>query len=124
MRQRLHEILGEREFFLRNLALNLLLEFSVPFKFSDKTIFENYSLFVAAFGCLKLNLIAVCSTEMAINFRTCSQEFKYYGEDKLVGMSAIICRGICQTDNKAAAIIERLAENKFTTPAYLALLVK
>ena len=122
--QRLHEILGGREHFLRNLALNMLLEFNVPFKFADKTIFENYSLFVAAFGCLKLNLIAVCSTDKAINFRTFNQEFKYIGDDKLIGMSAIICRGICQSEDKACAIIARLAENKFTTPAYLALLVK
>ncbi|MDE6727308.1 MAG: flagellin lysine-N-methylase, partial [Oscillospiraceae bacterium] len=122
--QRMHEMLKDRDFFLRNLALNMLFELAVPLKFSEKTIFENYSLFVAAFGCLKLNLIAVCSTEMNINFRTFGQAFKYIGDNKLIGMSAIICRGICQSDEKARNIIARMNENKFTTPAYLALLVK
>lgn len=122
--QRLREMLGKREYFLRNFALNLLLEFAVPFKYKDKTIFENYSLYVAAFGCLKLNLIAVCSTDRAIKFNTYTQSFRYVGDDKLIGMSAIFCRGICQADDKAEMIIKRLSENKFTSPAYLALLVK
>lgn len=121
---RLAETLKGREFFLRNLALNLLFEFAVPFKLEEKTIFENYSLFVAAFGCLKLNLIAVCSTEKGINFRTYEQVFNYTGDDKLIGMSAIISRGICQASGKAKMIINCLNDNKFTTPAYLALLVK
>lgn len=122
--QNLRELQKDREHFLRNLALNLLFEFSVPFKFKDKTIFENYSLYVAAVGCLKLNLIAVCSTDKSINFRTYKQVFNYTGDDKLIGMSAIICRGICQSTDKSETIIALLNENKFTSPAYLALLVK
>lgn len=122
--QNLRELQMGREHFLRNLALNLLFEFSVPFKFKDKTIFENYSLYVAAVGCLKLNLIAVCSTDKSINFRTYKQVFNYTGDDKLIGMSAIICRGICQSTDKSEKIISLLNENKFTSPAYLALLVK
>lgn len=122
--QGLREALKGREFFLRNLALNLLFEFAVPFKFEEKTILENYGLFVAAFGLLKLNLIAVCSTEKGITMRTHGQEFVYHGDDKIVGMTAIICRGICQNSNKAKMVIGLLNDNKFTTPAYLALLVK
>lgn len=121
---RLHEILNGRDFFLRNLALNLLFEFDVPFKFEDKTIFENYSLFAAAFGLLKLNMIAVCSTEKGITMHTHGQEFVYYGDDKLIGMTAIICRGVCQNKDKAKMIIGLLNDNKLTSPAYLALLVK
>lgn len=122
--QGLREALKGREFFLRNLALNLLFEFAVPFKFEEKTIFENYSLFVTAFGLLKLNLIAVCSTEKDITMRTRGQEFVYHGDDKIIGMTAIICRGICQNSSKAKMVIGLLNNNKFTTPAYLALLVK
>lgn len=120
----LREALKGREFFLRNLALNLLFEFTVPFNFEEKTIFENYSLFAAAFGLLKLNLIAVCSTEKGITMRTHGQEFVYHGDDKLIGMTAIICRGICQNASKAKTIIGLMNDNKFTSPAYLALLVK
>lgn len=122
--QGLRESLKGREFFLRNLALNLLFEFAVPFKFEEKNILENYGLFVAAFGLLKLNLIAVCSTEKGITMRTHGQEFVYHGDDKIIGMTAIICRGICQNSSKAKMVIGLLNDNKFTTPAYLALLVK
>lgn len=120
----LNEMLKGHEFFLRNIALDLLLEFAVPLKFSDKTVLENYSLFVAAFSCLKLNMIAACSTDMGINFRTFGQIFTYHGENKLVGMSAIISRGICQSGDKENLIIKILNDNNFTSPAYLALLVK
>lgn len=120
----LREALKGREHFLRDLALDLLLEFMVPFKFTDRTIFENYSLFVTAFGLLKLNLIAVCSTEKGITMRTCGKEFVYYGDDKLIGMTALISRGICQTDNKARSILSLLKDNNFTSPACLALLIK
>ncbi len=121
----LRETLKGREFFLRNLALNLLFEFDVPFKFDDNTIFENYSLFVTAFGLLKLNLIAVCcSDEHSIRYRANGQEFVYNGDDKLIGITAIICRGICQSERKERLIIDLLNHFEFTTPAYLALLVK
>lgn len=110
--------------FLRNLALQLLLELTVPFDLEDKTIFENYSLFVVAWGCMKLNLIAVSTTEKGINFRTHGQVFTYTGEERLVGLSALISRGICQSPEKSKRILDRLNDNKFTTPAYLALLVK
>lgn len=122
--QRMHEILAGREHFLRSLALDLLLDLTVPFKFKEKSIFENYSLFITAFGCLKLELIALCSTEKKINFNTNGQSFNYTGDDKLIGMTAMICRSICQSNEKQEQIIARLNENKFTTPAYLALLVK
>lgn len=120
----MHEILAGREYFLRSLALDLLLDLSVPFKFKEKSIFENYSLFAVAFGCLKLELIALCSTEKNICFKTNGQSFDYTGDDKLVGMTAMILRGLCQSNEKQEQIIDRLKENKFTTPAYLALLVK
>ena len=122
--QRLSEMLKGREYFLRNLALNLLFEFAVPFEFEEKTIFENYSLFAVGFGCLKLNLIAACSVEEGINFRTCGLVFNYIGDDKLIGTAATICRGICQSSDKANVLLQLLNDNKFTTPAYLALLVK
>lgn len=120
----LKKTLEGREWFLRSIALNLMFEFNVPFKFKEKTIFENYALFTAAFAMLKLNMIAVCTTDRGITMNTLGQKFDYYGDDKLVGMTAIVCRGVCQNEEKAKSVIDRLNENKFTTPAYLALLVK
>lgn len=123
--QGLREALKGREYFLRNLALNLLFEFNVPFCFESHTIFENYSIFAAAFGLLKLNLIAACcSGEHNISYKTDGRKFVYEGDDKLIGTTAIICRGICQSRDKEEVIIGLLNAYKFTTPAYLALLIK
>lgn len=120
----LKKTLEGREFFLRNLALNLLFELDVPFEFKKNTISENYALYVTAFAMLKLNMIAVCSTDLGITMRTMGQSFVYKGDDKILGMTAIICRGVCQSRDKAKDVITILNSNKFTTPAYLALLVK
>lgn len=114
-----------REYFLRNLALNLLFEFDTPFYFEENSVFENYSLFATAFGLLKLNLIAACrSGENSIAYGTEGQKFVYKGDDKLIGITAMVCRGICQDHERAKVITALLKSNNFTTPAYLALLVK
>lgn len=121
----LREALKGREFFLRNLALNLLFEFNVPFCFEDHNIFENYSMFVAAFGLLKLNLIAACcSGQHNIAYSADRRKFVYEGDDKLIGITAIVCRGICQSKDKEEVILAMLNAFNFTSPAYLALLVK
>lgn len=120
----LRETLKEREYFMRNLALNLLLEFDIRFCNDDKTVFDKYSLFTMAYGMIKLNLIAVCSTDKSITKRTHGQRFVYFGDDRLIGMTAIICRNICQGDEIARKIVKLLNYNRFTTPAYLALLIK
>lgn len=121
----LREALKGREFFLRNLALNLLFEFDVPFMFEDRSMFENYSVFATAFGMLKLNMIATCVTAgHNISYTADGQKFVYNGDDKLIGITSLICRRICQDHDKAKFIIALLKSYKFTTPAYLALLVK
>lgn len=121
----LREALKGREYFLRNLALNLLLEFDVPFKFEDSSMFENYSVFAVAFGMLKLNLIATCVTAgHSISYTADGKGIVYSGDDKLIGISSLVCRKICQDRDRAKTIITLLNGYKFTTPAYLALLVK
>lgn len=123
--KKLQENLKGHEFFWRNLALGLLFEFEVPFHIDDYTMFENYSIFAVAFGLLKLNLIATCrSDDRDVKYGTNGQTFVYSGEDKLVGISAMICRSICQDRGKEKLITALLRTFNFTTPAYLALLVK
>ncbi len=123
--QYLNEIFKNRPFFLRNIALNLLFELFVPFKFKEKTIFENYSLFAVTYACIKLNMISLASMGRGkVNLGLLGKEIHYDGEDKFYGMSAIISRYICQNDRNQKAILNLLAEHKFTSPAYLALLVK
>ncbi len=121
----LNEIFKDRPFFLRNIALNLLLELAVPFKFKDKSIFENYSLFVMAYACIKLNMISLaCMGRSKINLDLFGKRINYEGEEKFYGMTSIICRCLCQNDIKQKKILDFLEEHKFTSPAYLALLVK
>lgn len=120
----LAERFKDRPFFLRNIALNLLLELAVPFTLTDKTIFENYSLFATIFACVKLNLIAieVSGKHCTMNYE--GQTFNYEGEERFAGLTAIICRKLCQNPVIQQQILGRLNEHNFTSPAYLALLVK
>lgn len=123
--ERLNEIFKDRPFYLRNIALNLLLELHIPFIFLKKTIFENYSLFAVIFACIKLNMIALAVTGTGeINLDLFGNKIHYDGEDKFVGLTAMICRSLCQSEEKQKALLKVLEEFKFTSPAYIALLVK
>lgn len=114
----------DRPFFLRNIALNLLLEYTIPFKLTEKTILENYGLFVAAFACIKLNLFAIELASDKITIEFMNQSHTFEGEERQIGLTSIICRGICQSDEKLKMVFDFLNQYNFTSPAYLALLVK
>lgn len=121
----LSELFKDCPFYMRNIALNLLLEFTIPFKFKDKTIFENYSLFAVVFACIKLNMIALAINNRGdVNLNLFGNQIHYDGEDKFVGLSSMICRSLCQNDRMQKTIFKLLEDHKFTSPAYLALLVK
>ncbi len=123
--EHLNEIFKEHPFYLRNIALNLLLEFAVPLKFKDKTIFENYSLFAVTFACIKLNMIALAMNGTGeVNANLYGNKFHYNGEDKFYGLTSIICRTLCHNPDRQKALLKLLEDYKFTSPAYLALLVK
>ncbi|MCM1166574.1 MAG: flagellin lysine-N-methylase [Lachnospiraceae bacterium] len=122
--QRLAETFKDRPFYLRNIALNLLLEFVLPFKFTDKTIFENYSIFAAAFALFKLNVIATAEytdrMEKSAENETPSCDTEKYVRD----FSAMISRNLCHNDENAKKLLDKLRERKITMPADLALLIK
>ncbi len=123
--ERLNEIFKDRPFYLRNIALNILLEFSLPLHIIDATIFENYSLFAVIIACIKLNMIALAVTGRGeINLNLYGNMIHYDGEDKFVGLTSMICRSLCQSPDKQNALLKLLEEFKFTSPAYIALLVK
>lgn len=123
--QRLNEIFKDRPFYLRNIALNLLFEFTVPFNFKDKTIFENYSLFALVFACIKLNMIALAiNNKGGVDLNLYGKKIHYNGEDKFVGLTSMICRSLCQNTDRQKFLLKLLEDYKFTSPAYLALLVK
>lgn len=132
--KRLADSFAGREFYLRNIALNLLLEFVLPFKFEDKTIFDNYSIFAAAFALFKLNVIATAElTERAskpVGVTVSSSTLKAsvrreVDTEKYVNRSAaIISRDLCHNNGNAQLLLNELAANKMTSPAYIALLIK
>lgn len=121
---RLNNIFKDRPFYLRNIALNLLFELAVPFTLENRTLFENYNLFAVSYACIKLNLISIALLENKVELNVLGQTFYYNGEERFAGLTAIICRGICQNEPKQQLVIDFLNKYKFTTPAYLALLVK
>lgn len=135
--ERLGETFKDRPFYLRNIALNLLLELVVPFKFTDKTVFENYSLFAAAFALFKLNVIATAElTERAERSQRTNVEVIGSSQlnikikvvvdtEKYVNISAAqISRDICHNNDNALKLLEELQKRGISTPAYLALLIK
>lgn len=132
--KRLADSFAGREFYLRNIALNLLLEFAIPFKFGDKTIFENYSVFAAAFAMFKLNVIATAElTERAsgttrVEDGTSRISIKVRinvdTEGYVNKTAAIISRDLCHNNENAKTLLDELAAHKMTSPAYIALLIK
>lgn len=135
--KRLAETFAGRQFYLRNIALNLLLEFTLPFKFEDKTIFENYSIFAAAFALFKLNVIATAElTDRAeraaknpnvtiVGGNLNATIGAKYDTEKYVSKSAaLISRNLCHNLENGRRLLEDMQQRKLVTPAYLALLIK
>lgn len=121
---RLREKLKEREFFLRNVALQFLFELNIPFYNGDWTTFENYSLYAVTFACVKMNLTASMVTEKPINMRTYSHEFLCDGDKKFTVLTSLINRALCQNTSTTEKIMSALKEKGFDKTAYLALLIK
>lgn len=122
--KRLEEMFGS-DFWLRNIALNLIFEMALPFKFIDNSIYENYSAYAAAFACFKLNAVAIAACGYKINSTLPSGiKITYEGKECISGLASIISRQICQSEQHLKNILAALQDNGFTSPAYLALLVK
>lgn len=116
------ETYKDSPFFSRNIALNLLLELAIPFKLENKTIFENYSIFVTAYAMFKLN--AVATAALISRAENSGTNVEYEPDWYLTKTAANISRRICHNDNNLQTILDLLKEFKMNTPAYLALLVK
>ena len=121
---KLNEMMEDKPFWLRNIALSLLLELGVIFKSKKHSIFENYSFFVAAISCLKLNVIAAAFAPEKIDIQTKGQTLHFEGIEKIYGLTGIISRRIFQSQTAFNNITKVLSEFDMDSPAYLALLVK
>lgn len=132
--KRLAETFNDNPFYLRNIALNLLLELGTPFKLEDKTIFENYCLFAAAFAAFKLNVIATAElggraeTDSGAAVVDCNTDAKIQAkvnsEKHVIKSAAIISRPLCHNPGASIDLLKLLHKNKLVTPGYIALLVK
>ncbi len=116
---------GGDDYWLRNIALNLLFEFSIPF-YSDKTILESYSLFLISFACIKLNAIASVSVDNdGVNLYLSSDyNAQFEKMDGVWGFASVISRTLCQSKVIANNLISFLKTARLVSPAALALLIK
>lgn len=118
--------LGGEDFPLRNFALNLLMELSVPFYSEKYSIFENYALFMIAFGAIKLNAIAVASKEtenITLNLAD-NYNAEFESKDKLWGFASVLSRVLCQSHEVADKLISYLRDEGISKPAALSVLVR
>lgn len=124
--KKLLQTLGEDDFRLRNIALNLLFELNIPVYSPKYTILESYSLYMMVLACIKLNVIASMSADTEeVKLRITDGYFaQFAGKDQIWGFTSIICRELCQSEKQADKLIQVLKDAKFTTPGKLALLIK
>ena len=131
--QRLNESFKDRSFYLRNIALNLILELALPFKLTDNSIFENYSIFVAAFALFKLITIDTAeftrrnessgrvSSDKGISLNV---TIKVDTDSYVCQACAKVSRDLCHNNNNTKDLLQFLKDKKMLSPAYLALLIK
>ena len=120
---RLNEMMKDKPFWLRNIALNMIMELSVPFNSKDHSVFENYRFFVAAFACIKINAIAAAfANQEEYLFRGSS--FRFKGIDQIYGLTGMISRSLFQGRNTFDNLNNALNEFKINSPVHLAMLVK
>ena len=121
---RLNEMMKDKPFWLQNIAQSLILELGIPFKSLNNTVYENYSFFVAAVSCLKLNAIAAAFVPEETIIKTKGQELNLNGLDKIYGLTGILSRQIFQSNKSFDNVNKVLGEFKWDSPVYLALLIK
>lgn len=122
----LNAVFNNEDYWLRNIALNLLFELKIPFYSEDYGIFESYRLLVTALGCYKLNAIACFGhgdTTISIkNEKGVGAAFNSI--DGVWGFGSVISRRICQNRDVVELINTVLENTKMNTPAALAVLIK
>lgn len=100
-----------REFFFKNIAANLLLNFNMPFYLKEGTILENYTYYALAVASMKLIGISVAEHELNI-------------EEKYKNSVSILNRAFSHSPAAAKRIMESMKESGFTSAAHVALLIK
>ncbi|MGN1111181.1 MAG: flagellin lysine-N-methylase [Oscillospiraceae bacterium] len=124
--ENLAKALGGEDFPLRNIALNLLMELNVPFYSEKYSIFENYSLFMTAFGAIRLNLICAASEEAERISLYLAEDYtaEFSEGDVLSGFTSVISRVLCQSHEVADKLLSYLRTEGISKPAALSVMVR
>lgn len=118
---RLAEAYKDRPWYMRNIALNFLLAHGVPFKQPEKSIYDNYVVFVVAIAMIKLGAIAVAER----NVRAEAADTDNSGiDDGLIKVVSDVSRSLSNNIGRATAMLEGIQELNISSPAFLALFIK
>lgn len=120
----LNKMFADRQYWFRNIALNTLIELSLPFHMKNRSIFENYIYFTTILGCYKLNAVAAAAVQNEINIQTHDQTFHFVNDRKVFGVISLISRGLLQNSVQSNAVLKKLMEYERLSSALAALLVK
>lgn len=118
--QRLAEVYKDKSFWLRNVALNLLLELRVPLNPVSRTIFENYALYAVALSMMKY--IAVVAAKITAKYNTENAIAKT--DEFITTASAIVVRNFSHSPKKVDTLLDMIKAGEFMSPAHLALFLK
>lgn len=110
-RENLYNAFKGREYFLRNLAANILLNFNIPFYINGYSIIDNYVYYALTVASLKVIGISVGKREVDI-------------EEKFKNAVSVLSRLFIHSTKEAENIIKNLRESGFTSAAHVALLIK
>ena len=111
----------DRPWYLRNIALNLLLELAVPFMLPEKSIYENYAIFVISFALIKFAAIA----QAMFNARTDAAHLENDDmDDNFIEVVSSIVRQLANNPTRLGLLLENIKNMNMFSTAYLALFVK
>ena len=112
-----------KTFWFRNIVLNLLLEFAVPFRYIKKSIYNNYAEFAVVTAVLKMCIMAaVMSDRLSLEMRN-GRVFEFHGMDCVTGLCSIVIRRISQNGNAVEALLEKF-NSGMVTPRDIGMLIK
>lgn len=119
---RLMEAYKDRPWYMRNIALNLLLELGIPFNQPEKSIYENYIVFAVGIAMIKLGAIA--AAERNVRADNTADIGNSGIDDGLIKVVAGVSNSLCHNFGRAKTMLEGMQKLNISSPAYLALFVK
>lgn len=121
-KKRLDALLDGKTFWLKNIALDLLFEFAVLFRYPQKSIYENYTEYAVVAAVLKMTFMAaVMRDKMSIKADD-DRKFEFHGSDCIAGLCSVVARDIIQSKGAVEKLFHRLNSDGLT-PRDIAMLM-